>query len=190
MLQFPQRIVTIAAPRTLSTHLVLLDSTGALSVASEADLSVVASLPSTSALPTSQLLHLHSINPSAPSAFLPTSLVALIPALSKAHVAFIVRSYVARPSSPSMVEIGKKKFKKTKRPSSASMNEAAEAEPVDSSSSALVEIEAVLLDTAVESEGVVCVGLISLGKVEVAGAEVVVSEDGFVTSLGESLRGL
>lgn len=83
-----------------------------------------------------------------------------------------------------MVEISKKKFKKTKRPSSAAIIDAADEEKTISTSGEAVEIEVVLVDTEVIDAGVTCVGIVSLGKVSVAGAQVVVSEAGFVTSVG------
>ena len=85
-----------------------------------------------------------------------------------------------------MVEIGKKKFKKTKRPSSASLIDAADEEVVDAVVEKQMEIELVLLDPeVVNEEGIVCVGVASLGTVAIDGVQVVVSEQGFVTSLGK-----
>lgn len=87
-----------------------------------------------------------------------------------------------------MVEISKKKFKKTKRPSSASLIDAADEEVVESAGEKQMEIELVLLDAEVVNEGgIVCVGVVSLGTVAIDGTQVVVSEQGFVTSLGLSI---
>lgn len=81
-----------------------------------------------------------------------------------------------------MVEISKKKFKKVKRPSSASVIDSVEAEHNEQELRS--EIELVMIDTEVQNEGINCVGIISLGKVEVLGSKVVIGQDGFISSLG------
>lgn len=86
-----------------------------------------------------------------------------------------------------MVEIAQKKVKKSKRPSAAHVIEEAEgAENVEASGGVRSEVEVVLIDGAVEEEGGEKRAHVkSLGKVEVAGTEVVVSEEGFVTALSK-----
>lgn len=102
----------------------------------------------------------------------------------RAHLVFIVRTFSPSSSPTSLVEIGKKKFKKTKRPSSATVIEEAEnAEMVQEAGS---EIEVVLVDPQVTRDGEASAGIVSLGKVVVPGTQVGVSEDGFVSALGES----
>lgn len=91
--------------------------------------------------------------------------------------------------SPSLVEIGKKKFQKTKRPSSAMVIDEAEAKGVDAQGKqdeSRSEIEVVLLDPEVEIEDEMEAQpkMVSLGTVKVAGEQVVVSESGFVSTLG------
>lgn len=83
-----------------------------------------------------------------------------------------------------MVDISKRKFKKTARPSSAAVIDATATQDIDTH--AHVEIEVVLVDTEVESEGAKCVGIVSLARVMLPSSMVVVSEAGFVTSLGTS----
>jgi hypothetical protein len=84
-----------------------------------------------------------------------------------------------------MVEISQKKFKKTKRPSSAAVIE--EVENIEGGASgSTTEIEVVLVDPEVISEDGSASGqIMSLGKTRVAGAQVGISEDGFVSALGE-----
>lgn len=67
------------------------------------------------------------------------------------------------------------------------MIEAAEAVGLNAApaSAGQSEIEVVLIGGQVEVEGEKVAKVQSLGKVAVAGAQVVVSEDGFVTALGE-----
>lgn len=85
-----------------------------------------------------------------------------------------------------MVEIGKKSFKKTKRPSSAAVNDAAEEQKLNGGTSEVhAEIEVVLIDPDVKGESESMVGTISLGKVSVLGSQVGVSEDGYVSAIGE-----
>ena len=82
------------------------------------------------------------------------------------------------------VEIGKKKFKKTKRPSSAAVIE--EVENGETVQEAGSEIEVVYVDPQVTRDGESRAGIVSLGKVVVPGTQVGVSEDGFVSALGQS----
>lgn len=174
------------APRTLPSYLLLLSSTGALAVANDIDLAIAATLPSPTAAPSDQVLQVHAITPASNSTtFLPPALLALLPPKHRAHLAFVLRSTAAAPVSPSMVEISKKKFKKTKRPSSAAIIDSAdEANPEFSGGE--VKIEIVLIDTEVINDGVSCVGIVSLGRVTVKGTQVVISEAGFVTALSKS----
>lgn len=95
-----------------------------------------------------------------------------------------MRSYPAEEESLSLVEIGKKKFKKTKRPSAASVIEEAELAP--QSKTATAEVEVVLVDPEVDTDGEMSAGLVSLGRVVVSGTQVGVSEEGFVSALGMS----
>ena len=84
----------------------------------------------------------------------------------------------------------KKKVKKSKRPSAVHVMEEAEAAGAGSAQAAgggRSEVEVVIVDGAVEEEGGEKVARVtSLGKVELGGSEVVVSEEGFVTALGKS----
>lgn len=96
---------------------------------------------------------------------------------------FIVKTFKARASSVSLVEIGKKSFKKTKRPSSASVIEAAETAEEKVSEEVQSEIEVILVDPQVTEEESKIARIISFGKVVVSGSQVGVSEDGFVSAL-------
>lgn len=94
-------------------------------------------------------------------------------------------------SSPGLAEISKKKFKKTKRPSSAMVIDEAEAQGVNAAASgrqdeSRSEIEVVLLDPEVEIEDEMEAQpkMVSLGTVKVDGEQVVVSESGFVSTFG------
>lgn len=109
----------------------------------------------------------------------------------QAHIAIIVRSFAssatkASADSASLAEIGKKKFKKTPRPSASAVIEAAETS--NESPSTKNEIEIVLLDPEVKSEDGTASksGVVSLGRVTVEADQLVVSDDGFVTSLSKS----
>ncbi|BGO99054.1 RNA binding protein [Rhodotorula toruloides] len=185
-------LAALAAPRTLPSHIVFLSSSGALALAPADDLTSLASLPAplTSTPFTRQTLRLIPISPTSAPDFLPPALVASLPAGSRAHLALIVRSRTSSPkpaaegSPSSLVEIGKKKFKKTPRPSSSAVIDAADATsiaPVSEES----EVEIVLVDAEVNvpDEFEPRLGLVSLGKVEVKGRQVVVSDEGFVTAL-------
>lgn len=93
----------------------------------------------------------------------------------------------------SLVEVGKKKFKKAPRPSSSAVIDAADAAGPSaapgSQGAQRSEIELVLLDpeVAMPDEFEPRLGLLSLGKVSVEGVQVVVSDDGIVTVLGASI---
>jgi hypothetical protein len=153
-------------------------------VTNDVDLATVASLPATVTVPCSQVLQVHAITPaSSLTTFLPPALLTLLPSAHRAHLVFVSRSISTRPLSPSMVEISKKKFKKTKRPSSAAIIDAAD-EGNEEDSRDEVAIEVILVDTEVMNDGVSCVGIVSLGTVSVQGIQVVLSEAGFVTALG------
>lgn len=184
-LQVEGRVSEIAAPRSLPSQVVLLSATGQVSLASD---STLESIASTSALPTppsSQSLHLFPITPSTSTSFLPPALTSLIPASSTAHLALLVRSFPAT-AGPSMVEIAQKKVKKSKRPSAAHVIEEAEAAgAAEGASGVRSEVEVILIDGAVDEQGEKKAYVKSLGKVEVGGNEVVVSEGGFVTALGK-----
>ncbi|GAA6046535.1 hypothetical protein JCM3770_006197 [Rhodotorula araucariae] len=188
-------LAALAAPRTLPAHITFLSSSGALALAPADNLTSLASLsaPTDGSPPVSQSLRLLSVSSGSAPAFLPSSLVASLPppSSSKVHLGFVVRSYAAGApaQASSLIEVGKKKFKKAPRPSSSAVIEAADAagssSPVGQGAK-LSEIELVLLDpeVAVPDEFEPRKGLISLGKVAVAGEQVVVSEDGIVTVLG------
>lgn len=154
----------------------------------------LSSLPAPSSAPSSQTLRLLPISSTSAPSFLPASLVALLPptAASEAHLAIIVRTYsapAASSSSPepaSLVEIGKKKFKKTPRASAASVIDAADASAEkEVKGGKKHEIELVVLDPKVSlpDEMEARLSLASLGRIEVEGEQVVVSDDGFVTAL-------
>ncbi|BGP12287.1 hypothetical protein JCM10213_000017 [Rhodosporidiobolus nylandii] len=191
-------LAALAAPRTLPSHIAFLSSSGALALAPADDLTSLASLPApdSASLALSQTLRLLSSSSTSAPSFLPSGLTALLPptSSSEAHIALVVRSYAAAapdaPSSPSLVEIGKQKFKKGPRPSATAVIDAADAAGPSTVQGAekqvgKSEIEVVLLDpkVAVPDEMEARLGLVSLGKVEVEGQQVVVSDDGFVTSL-------
>ncbi|ORY90239.1 hypothetical protein BCR35DRAFT_299835 [Leucosporidium creatinivorum] len=181
-------ISALLAPRTLPNHLLLLAATGSLALATSENLSIVASLGTSSGTPISQSLHTFPIHST--TSFLPPSITSLLPTRKGAHLVLIVRKYaLPKESSPSLVEIGKKKFKKTKRPSSAMVIDEAEAKGADvqgKQDESRSEIEIVLLDPEVEIEDEMEAQpkMVSLGTVKVAGEQVVVSESGFVSTLG------
>ncbi|GAA6010271.1 hypothetical protein JCM10207_005698 [Rhodosporidiobolus poonsookiae] len=193
-------LAALAAPRTLPAHIAFLSSSGALALAPADDLTSLASLSAPERIDASstlawQTLRLIPVSAASYPAFLPSSLAALLPAsASQAHLAVIVRTYASpAPKSPagtsaSLVEIGKKKFKKNPRPSSSAVIDAAElsaAATAQASGPKRSEIELVLLDpqVSVPDEMEARLGLVSLGKVDVEGEQVVVSDDGFVTAL-------
>ncbi|GAA5975041.1 hypothetical protein JCM11641_000007 [Rhodosporidiobolus odoratus] len=198
-------LAALAAPRTLPSHIAFLSASGALALAPSDNLTSLASLSPSgsdeSASPTfrliSQTLRLLPASSTSHPSFLPSSLAALLPptSTSEAHVAVIARTYAtsapavdAGEAASSLVEIGKKNFKKGPRPSASAVIDAA-----DASSAAATpvtegrrnEIELVLLDPKVSlpEELEARLGLCSLGKIAVDGDQVVVSDDGFVTSL-------
>ncbi|KAL7341044.1 RNA binding protein [Rhodotorula toruloides] len=184
-----EALAALSAPRTLTSHIVFLSASGALALAPADDLTSLASLPAPSSPTplTRQTLRLIPVSPTSAPDFLPPALVASLPAGTKSHLALIVRaraSAAEKSPSSSLVEIGKKKFKKTPRPSSSAVIDAADATstaPV----SEVSEVEIVLIDAqvSVPDEFEPRLGLVSLGKVEVKGRQVVVSDDGFVTAL-------
>jgi hypothetical protein len=183
-------IAALAAPRTLPNHLLLLAATGSLALSSSESLAVVASLPTSSGTPVSQSVHAF---PLTSTSFLPSSITSLLPTRNRAaHLVLVVRKYAVVSTAHSFVEIGKKKFKKAKRPSSAAVIDEAEARgvdgPVHAQEESKSEIEVVLLDPEVEIEDEMEAQpkMVSLGTVQVAGEQVVVSEDGFVSALGTS----
>lgn len=196
--QISEPLAALAAPRTLPSHITFLSSSGALALAPADDLTSLASLPaptSDSPAASQSLRLLHVSSTSAPS-FLPPSLVAALPpsSSSKAHLGFVVRSHeptAAPAEGASLIEAGKKKFKKAPRPSSSAVIDAADAagpSSVPARGAKRSEIEIVLLDpeVAMADEFEPRLGLISLGKVSVDGEQVVVSDEGIVTVLGAS----
>ncbi|GAA5849197.1 hypothetical protein JCM9279_005822 [Rhodotorula babjevae] len=189
-------LAALAAPRTLPSHISFLSTSGALALAPADDLTSLASLPApTSSSPAViQTLRLVHVSAASAPAFLPSSLVAALPASSsssKAHLGLIVRNYAATTPADggSLVEVGKKKFKKAPRPSSSAVIDAADAAGPSAGPSLQggqrSEIELVLLDpeVAMPDEFEPRLGLLSLGKVAVEGEQVVVSDDGIVTAL-------
>ncbi|GJN92026.1 hypothetical protein Rhopal_005054-T1 [Rhodotorula paludigena] len=191
-------LAALAAPRSLPSHISFLSASGALALAPSDNLTSLASLPA-SDLPTpalSQSLRLVPISSSSAPAFLPASLVSALPpaSSSKAHLALVVRTYGSSAATTvdgepsSLVEIGKKKFKRNPRPSSSAVIDAADAagSSVAAQGAKRSEIELVVLDpeVTVPDEFEPRLGLVSLGKVVVEGEQVVVSDDGFVTALG------
>ncbi|GAA5854976.1 hypothetical protein JCM8547_002329 [Rhodosporidiobolus lusitaniae] len=196
-------LAALTAPRTLPSHIVFLSTSGTLALAPAEDLMSLASLPapsSSSSTLVSQSLCLLPISATSAPAFLPSSLTTLLPptSSSEAHLAFIVRTYsspsaaTTSPEPSSLVEIGKKKFKKTPRASAASVIDAADAAGASSSGAVDVavtskksEIELVLVDPKISmvDEMEPRLGLMSFGTVEVQGEQVVVSKDGFITAL-------
>ncbi|GAA5865087.1 hypothetical protein JCM1840_005735 [Sporobolomyces johnsonii] len=190
-------LAALAVPRTLPSHLVFLSSSGSLALAPSSDLTSLVSLPyaaessEPAPAPTSQTLRLVPVSAASAPSFLPASLIALLPptaSKSRAHLAIIVRTFArassttASDSPTSLVEIGKKKFKKTARPSSAAVIDAVDEVATRQTN----EIEIVLLDpeVSVEDEMEPRQGVVSLGRLEAEADKVVVSDDGFVTSLG------
>ena len=137
-----------------------------------------------SGTPTSQTLRTFPIH--ATTSFLPPSITTLLPTRKGAHLVIIVRKFaVLKKDAQSLVDIGKKKFKKTKRPSSAAVIDEAEAKGADvQQDESRSEIEVVLLDPEVEVEDEMEAQpkMVSLGTVKVAGDQVVVSESGFVST--------
>lgn len=200
--QISSTLSALQAPRSLPNHLLLLASSGSLALATSENLSVVASLPTSSGVPTRQTLravHLTATSPA--TALLPAALRSLLPSHRKgAHLLFVTRHYQSQPEDFSataatglLSEIGNKKFKKTKRPSSAAVIDEAEARGADSQESGATEhrteIELVLLDPEVEVEDSIeaRARLVSLGSVVIdsseAAEQVVVSDAGIVTTL-------
>ncbi|GAA6041625.1 hypothetical protein JCM8097_007773 [Rhodosporidiobolus ruineniae] len=196
-------LAALSAPRTLPSHIAFLSSSGALALAPSDDLMSLASLPAPSSSsitpPVSQTLRLIPVSSTSSTAsFLPSGLTELLPSgsSSEAHVAVIVRTYATDAPAPaaaegaSLVEIGKKKFKKTPRPSASAVSDAAElaASAKPAQGGRRNEVEVVLLDPKVNvpDEMEARLGLISLGSIEVEGEQVVVSDDGFVTALSSN----
>ncbi|KPV78024.1 uncharacterized protein RHOBADRAFT_50546 [Rhodotorula graminis WP1] len=188
-------LAALAAPRTLPSHISFLSTSGALALAPADDLTSLASLPApTDASPAvSQTLRLVHVSATSAPAFLPSSLVAALPtsSSSKAHLGLIVRKYAAPTPADggSLVDVGKKKFKKAPRPSSSAVIDAADAAgPSTAQVGQRSEIELVLMDpeVAMPDEFEPRLGLLSLGKVAVEGEQVVVSDDGIVTALGSN----
>lgn len=199
LLQISSTLSALLAPRSLPNHLLLLASSGSLALATSDALSVVASLSTSSGTPTSQALHVFPLTAqSSVATVLPSSIRNLLPTQRKGpHLLFVTRCFGASTASSaagaSLAEIGKKKFKRTKRPSSAAVIEEAEARGTDvldaqDESSMHTEIEIVLLDPEVEVEGDVEAQprFASLGSVTVSADEaadhVVVSEEGIVST--------
>lgn len=192
--QLDAAVASILAPRELPDHLVLLSSTGELSLVSGNDLSITGSLPaSTSAAPLFQSAQIYPVGQA--SSLLPSSLVNQIPSNSQAQLVILSRNFSITESSiqnaaaatSSLVELGKKKSKKSRRPSAVSVLEEAELEAQSRALSDLTtrtELEIVLLDVHVETEDGINVGIVSLGRVQVPGTHAVVSPEGFVSSLG------
>ncbi|GAA5923328.1 uncharacterized protein JCM15063_003612 [Sporobolomyces koalae] len=191
-------LAALAVPKTLPAHLVFLSKSGSFALAPSNDLTSLVSLPYVSAesgsdvqpVPSSQTMRLIPVSASSAPAFLPPALVALLPASSspsQAHIALIVRTLPSSsPTSvqdaPSLAQVGKKKFKKTPRPSATAVIEAADA--TATSERIKNELEIVLLDPALTTEeGETKAGVVSLGKVEIEADKVVVSDDGYVTAL-------
>ena len=165
----------------------MVSATGQVSLASDSTLQSIASTSALKTTPTTQSLQLFPISSSTTTSFLPAALTSLIPATATAHLALLVRSFPATAGS-SMVEVSQKKVTKSKRPSAVHVIEAAEASGAGPAPTSGVrsEVEVVIIDGAVEHEGgEKAAHVVSLGKVEVAGIEVVVSEEGFVTALGK-----
>lgn len=187
--QTKSTVVAISAPKSLPEQLLLLSNDGTLALVSEIDLTPILSLPSTStASPITQTFKVH--HAISTFSFLPASILSLIPNPTRAHVIFIVRTFAPRASSASLVEIGKKSFKKTKRPSSAAVIDAAEVEIAQGGTTTTgessSEIEIILVDPEVKEEsGEKSAKIISLGKVVVSGTQVGVSENGYVSAIGK-----
>ncbi|GAA5992021.1 hypothetical protein JCM5350_006252 [Sporobolomyces pararoseus] len=191
-------LAALAVPKTLPSHLVFLSTSGSFALAPSNDLTSLVSLPYNSqesstpagSVPTSQSLRLIPVSSTSAPSCLPASLTSLLPPSSsnmQAHIAIIVRSFAssetkASADSASLAEIGKKKFKKTPRPSASAVIEAAET--LNESNNTKNEIQVVLLDPEVKSEDGTASksGVVSLGRVTVEADQVVVSDDGFVTS--------
>ncbi|KAM0793710.1 hypothetical protein ACM66B_001135 [Microbotryomycetes sp. NB124-2] len=190
------RISGLLAPRTLPNHLLILSATGSLALATADTMSIVASASSSpaAAAVVEQRLLAFPLSAAKPS-FLPQALKALLPERKGAHLVVVTRkldnkSAAAQSTSASVSQAGKKTFKKSKRPSSANVIDQASAAATETleavSSDALHEIEAFLLDPEVQVEDQIEAQprMTSLGKVELAASQVVLSEAGFVTSVG------
>lgn len=166
----------------------MLSEYGALSLASQSDLSTAITLPTSSKKPVSQKLGLRPLNRKSP--LLPPSLLGLVPQSARAHLAIITRSYGAgeasNASSVSLLEAGKKKFKKSKRPSSAAVIDEADAAGA-SAGADQSEIELVLLDPAVEKDGETGPALVSLGKVELEGSQAAIMDEGILSCIRGSI---
>lgn len=202
-------LAAIAAPRTLPDHIVFLSETGTLALAPQDDLTRLVSVPiapapSAGATLLGQTLRLVPIGgpTGAAAEFLPPALLAALPTSSptRPHLAVITRTYatasLAADSAPAAGTSAGKKTKKNKkgRPSAADViaeAEAGAAAPAGESNEATTcQVELVLLDAAISvpDEFEPRQGLLRLGRATVEGAsQVVVSDEGFVTSLGGSL---
>ncbi|GAA6062755.1 hypothetical protein JCM10212_005551 [Sporobolomyces blumeae] len=187
-------LAALAVPRTLPSHLVFLSKSGSFALAPSADLTSLVSLPyddsASKPKPSSQTFRVIPVNAATAPAFLPASISSHLPAKSQAHVAIIVRTFdssdelSAEAGTASLTEIGKKKFKKTPRPSSSAVIDAADSTKTGSRRTGN-EVELVLLDPEVQAADATeaKAGVVSLGRIAVAADKVVVSDDGFVTSL-------
>lgn len=201
-------IAALAAPRTLPNHVAFLSDKGTFALAPQDDLTRLVSLaapplPAGATRSVSQTLRLVPLTTIANegAAFLPASLLAALPKATTPtpHLAIVVRAYAANAPAPtvaadgaSLTGAGQKKHKKQSRPSAAAVIDAAEASAsssVPAAAATLCEIELVLLDAAISvpDEFEPRQGLVRLGRVALPGAsQVVVSDEGFVTSLSAS----
>ncbi|KAK4050438.1 hypothetical protein OIV83_003508 [Microbotryomycetes sp. JL201] len=185
------RIAGLLAPRTLPNHLLLLTASGSIALATAESMSIVASSSNTSTVPAApieQRLLAFPLSATKPSV-LPQGLQALLPHRKGAHLVFVIRKFHVGPSdaiaaSGSVSQAGKRTFKKAKRPSSTSVIDQATAEGAVLKQ-AIHEIEVLVLDPEVQVEDEIEAQprLASLGKVELTGNEVVLSDAGFVTSI-------
>ncbi|BGP52579.1 hypothetical protein JCM8202_004923 [Rhodotorula sphaerocarpa] len=198
-------LAAIAAPRTLPDHIVFLSETGTLALAPQDDLTRLVSVPiapapSAGATLLGQTLRLVPIGgpTGAAAEFLPPALLAALPTSSPTRqlLAVITRTYatasLAADSAPAAGTSAGKTTKKNKkgRPSAADViaeAEAGAAAPAGESNEATTcQVELVLLDPAISvpDEFEPRQGLLRLGRATVEGAsQVVVSDEGFVTSL-------
>lgn len=127
---------------------------------------------------------------------LPPALSALLPERKGTHIVLVVTKH-ERPaaatsaSSAAVSQASQKKFEKTKRPSSVSVIAEADQQATVTASSQATDcfytVQVVLLDpeVSIEDELEAQARLVSLGSVQIDGKNVVVSENGIVTSYGE-----